>query len=104
MACTKGQLPTGQLPTAGYDLLTVLTHELGHVLGHDDLDPHDHPDHIMAGVLQPGTRRVEIAAGGGLGWLAGGESPLLALERADAGRPAAAADAGHYCWQRWIGH
>jgi autotransporter-associated beta strand protein len=74
-------------PSFGYDLLTVVTHELGHVLGHGDLDPHDHPDHIMAGVLQPGAGRVEIASGGSLGWLAGGESPLLALGRADGGRP-----------------
>jgi hypothetical protein len=72
----------GQQPTAAYDLLTVLTHELGHVLGHADLDPHHHPDHIMAGVLQPGTARIEIAAGGndsGLALLfgpaAGGRGP-----------------------------
>jgi hypothetical protein len=89
----NGQLPTDncqrttancRLPTAAYDLLTAVTHELGHVLGYDDLDPHHHPDHIMAGVLQPGTGRVGIAAGGGLGWLATWESPRLAA-RADGG-------------------
>ncbi|MCL4207731.1 MAG: hypothetical protein KJ000_35045, partial [Pirellulaceae bacterium] len=44
--------------------LTVVTHELGHVLGHADLEPHEHPDHLMASILQPGTGRIEIAAGG----------------------------------------
>jgi hypothetical protein len=34
------------------------------VLGHADLDPHHHPDHIMASILQPGTGRIEPAAGG----------------------------------------
>jgi hypothetical protein len=41
-----------------YDLLTVLTHELGHVLGYDDLDPLSGPPSIMTGVLTSGTRRV----------------------------------------------
>ena len=64
----------GQLPTAAYDLLTVLTHELGHVLGYDDLDPLHHSDHIMAGVLQPGTERIGPATGGrGPLWVAGAE-------------------------------
>jgi hypothetical protein len=49
----------GQLPAYGYDLLTVLTHELGHVIGYDDLDPLHHSDHIMAGVLQPTSGRRE---------------------------------------------
>ncbi|MCL4200842.1 MAG: hypothetical protein KJ000_00005, partial [Pirellulaceae bacterium] len=72
----------GQQPTAAYDLLTVLTHELGHVLGHADLDPHDHPDHLMASILQPGTGRIVPPAGGhdsGLALLfnpaAGGRGP-----------------------------
>jgi hypothetical protein len=69
-----GTTAHGQLPTAGYDLLTVVTHELGHVLGYDDLDAHDHPNHIMAGLLQPGAGRVGPAAGGrGPQWVAGAE-------------------------------
>jgi hypothetical protein len=38
----------------------VLTHELGHVIGYDDLDPLHYPDHIMAGVLQPGVSRIGL--------------------------------------------
>ncbi|MCL4206778.1 MAG: choice-of-anchor D domain-containing protein [Pirellulaceae bacterium] len=40
------------------DMLTVLMHELGHLLGFEDLDPADDPDHIMAGTLSPGIRRI----------------------------------------------
>jgi hypothetical protein len=68
---------SSRLPTSSYDLLTVVTHELGHVLGYDDLDgkgdspllperpegccaqkgtvPFSSSDHIMVGVLQPGV-------------------------------------------------
>jgi hypothetical protein len=44
---------TGQM-----DLLTVLAHELGHVIGRGDLDPHAHD--IMAGELAPGVREVAV--------------------------------------------
>jgi hypothetical protein len=88
--------PNSQLLTSSYDLLTVVTHELGHALGYDDLDgkgdspllperpdgccaqkgtvPFSNGDHIMAGVLEPGVRRVEIAGvGSGPQWVASAE-------------------------------
>jgi hypothetical protein len=40
------------------DLLTVLAHELGHVIGRGDLDPHTDAHNVMAGELAAGTRLV----------------------------------------------
>jgi hypothetical protein len=48
----------GRGGAAGYDLLTVAMHELGHVLGLDDLDPAAAPDDLMAATLPTGARRL----------------------------------------------
>ena len=40
------------------DALTVLMHELGHVLGYEDLDADRYPNHIMADRLPAGVRRT----------------------------------------------
>jgi hypothetical protein len=44
------------------DLLTVLAHELGHLLGLEDLDAHEHEDDLMAALLAPGIRRTSATA------------------------------------------
>lgn len=41
---------------AKIDLLTVVTHELGHVIGLPELDASLHPEQIMAGDIGPGER------------------------------------------------
>src|SRR5262249_31345446 len=40
------------------DLLTVVMHELGHVLGYDDLPVASHPNDLMAENIPTGVRRV----------------------------------------------
>lgn len=52
------------------DLLTVVMHELGHVLGFGDQDPSSAGDSIMATVLTPGVRR-SLAHGAGMSSVAG---------------------------------
>ena len=58
----------GLIAQSGYaaseriDLLTVLVHEFGHVLGYVDLDAAQHTGHVMAEELAPGLRRVSPSA------------------------------------------
>src|SRR5262249_12335456 len=43
------------------DLLTVVEHEVGHVLGLPDIDPEAHPGDLMDGALPMGVRRSPSA-------------------------------------------
>lgn len=45
----------------GVDLLTVVSHELGHTLGLDDLHSQEHHNELMAATLAPGERRLPDA-------------------------------------------
>lgn len=49
-------LTTGQPDPDRYDLLTTVAHELGHLLGHADLDASSAADELMAAVLNRGER------------------------------------------------
>lgn len=49
----------GDPSTSGYDLLTVVAHELGHILGRPDLDPNLYAGDLMSGQLSPGVRYGE---------------------------------------------
>jgi hypothetical protein len=57
---SSGQFEAGDgSPAAGrMDLLTVVMHELGHVLGLPDLDPQQHPDALMSATLWHSLRRL----------------------------------------------
>jgi hypothetical protein len=48
-------------PAAGrMDLLTVVLHELGHFMGHEDLNPDLYPDQLMSGTLAAGVRHAVL--------------------------------------------
>jgi hypothetical protein len=49
--------PDLDVPAGTIDLATVMAHEYGHLLGWQDLDPQQYPDHLMAGELAVGERR-----------------------------------------------
>jgi hypothetical protein len=60
-----GQKTKNQEPRTSYDLLTVVLHEMGHVLGHE----HDEAaDDLMAEMLQPGVRRLPDVDAVFAGW------------------------------------
>jgi hypothetical protein len=44
------------------DLLTVVMHEMGHVIGLSDLDAQNHSDQLMAGTLGAGQRNTPVAS------------------------------------------
>ena len=69
------------VPDGTMDLLTVLTHEMGHVLGLSDLDGQATPDSLMAGTLQPGQRRsvssADLLSGGAVVGTATGAEAIV---------------------------
>ena len=42
------------------DLLTVVMHELGHILGYDDIKAEDDPGNLMSDTLDGGIRRTDL--------------------------------------------
>jgi len=57
-SATSFRAPAKSPAARRMDLLTTLSHEIGHVLGLRDLDASQSPDDLMAGILGPGQRRV----------------------------------------------
>jgi hypothetical protein len=54
----EGSTSLAGAPASHMDLLTVVSHELGHLLGLDDLDTGEHGHDVMADHLSAGVRRL----------------------------------------------
>ena len=81
---TPGGASAGATSTGQVDLLSVLTHELGHVLGYPDVDPLSSPGDLMAGRLAVGESRVPYGVlDSGLSTGANGLLPLTRTLAAD---------------------
>ena len=50
--------PASSVAFGDMDLLTVVMHEMGHVLGFEDLDPYENPYNLMSSTLDTSTRSV----------------------------------------------
>jgi hypothetical protein len=71
------------------DLLTVVEHELGHVLGQDDVDPSVAPNALMTMTLASGVRRV-VSPSDGLEAVESAQAPLQTSPLADPTAPTGA--------------
>jgi hypothetical protein len=60
LAAGEWQAAPGSAAFGHMDLLTVVDHELGHVLGLSDLDPQAVPDNLLTTTLAPGVRRLPL--------------------------------------------
>jgi hypothetical protein len=78
VALGQWQAAPGSAAFGHMDLLTVVDHELGHVLGLSDLDPQAAPHDLLTTTLAPGVRRLPVPQEGTALASAGPSLPLPA--------------------------
>jgi hypothetical protein len=64
VAATERRAAQGSPAGGRMDLLTVVMHELGHIIGHDDIPSADAPHTLMADELPLGVRHTPEPAAG----------------------------------------